>query len=193
MRTQVYRTELDGPDIVRLHGLGEMVKVELEGRLVEEIRLTEIHRGVAVSLGNGRELSLMGGNGAERIVVKLDGERLLPIVKTFNWPAYVPHVLLGTSVFTLVVATLAFAEVEWVWRLAIRREVLLLSLAFAILYRFKSQPLISLAGVAVMLIDLVYVFANGIWNPFTLLLRLLVAAYLARAAFVESQQASSEL
>lgn len=184
MRSQVYRREIDGPDIVRLVGRGDHVKVEYGGQFVDQVRLSDVRRGVAISLKGGGELALLGGGGAERIVVKLDGSRLKPIVTSFDWPRYAPLVVMITGVANLAVAGLAYAEFEPAWRLAIRREVLLVGLVFVVLHWSRTR-FANVAGALVMTSDVVWVLAVGIWSPVTLLLRLFVAGYLSRVAYGE--------
>ena len=191
MRSQIYRKELDGPDLVRLSGRGDLVDIDCEGRRVGQVLQRDVRRGVAISLGDGREVALLGGGGADRIVVKLDGERLRPVVIAFDWVAYVPAVLLAVGVAGLAIGLLAYFEIEWAWRLAIRREALLIGLLFLGLHRSRA-PWAMPAGAIVMFVDIIYVLDRGISNPVTLALRLLVVAYLARAAVAHWQAPSSE-
>ncbi len=189
MRSQVYRREIDGPDLVRLSGHGDVVNIEFDGRSINKVRLSEVRRGVAIPLPGGGELALMGGDNAYRIVVKLDGERLKPIVSPFNWAGYAPLVHLGVAVGTLSVAGLAYAGYQPAWHLAIRREMLFVGLLFLVLYWSRTRWA-NLVGAAVMVLDIFWVMAAGIWSPITLLLRILVAGYLGRVAYDEWQDIS---
>ena len=186
MRSQIYRKELDGPDLVRLSGRGDLVDIDCEGRRVGQVLQRDVRRGVAISLGDGREIALLGGGIADRIVVKLDGQRLTPVVFAFDWVAYVPIVLLTVAVVGLTVGLLGYLRVDWAWRLAIRREVLLIGVLFLGLHRSRA-PWAMPVGAFLMLLDLIYVLDRGISNPTTLAFRLLVMAYLARAAMAHWQ------
>jgi len=184
MRSQVYRREVDGSDLVKLSGHGDVVKVEYGGGQLEQVRMSEVRRGVAIPLAGGGELALMGGDGAHRIIVKLDGERLKPIVSVFNWAGYAPLVLLAAAVGNLAVAGLAYAGYEPAWHLAIRREMLLVGLVFLALY-WSGTRWANLIGAVTMVLDVFWVLVAGIWSPTSLLLRVLVAGYLARVAYGE--------
>ncbi|MDH5421988.1 MAG: hypothetical protein OEY55_09310 [Acidimicrobiia bacterium] len=189
MRRQVYRRDIDGPDVVRLSGRGDVVKIEYEGLAIDTVRLAEVRRGVAIPLTGGRELALMGGDNAYRIVVKLDGEHLKPIGSSFNWAGYAPWVHLVTAVGMLSVAALAYAGYEPAWHLAIRREMLLVGLVFLVLYWSRTRWA-NLVGVAFMVVDILWVLGSGIWSPMTVLLRAVVAGYLGRVVYDEWQAVS---
>lgn len=184
MRSQVYRREIDGADLVRLTGHGDNVKIEYDGRPLDQVRLSEVRRGVAIPLTGGGELALMGGDNAYRIVVKLDGERLKPIGSAFKRAGYAPFVHLGAAVGTLSVAGLAYAGYQPAWHLAIRREMLFVGLLFLVLYWSRTRWA-NLVGTTVMILDIFWVLAAGIWSPTTFLLRVLVAGYLGRVAYDE--------
>ena len=189
MRRQVYRRDIDGRDVVRLSGRGDAVKIEFEGLTINTVRLAEVRRGVAIPLTGGSELALMGGDNAYRIVVKLDGERLQPVGSSFNWAGYAPFVHLATSVGMLSVAALAYAGYEPAWHLAIRREMLFVGLVFLLLYWSRTRWA-NLVGVALMVGDIFWVLAAGIWSPSTVLLRAVVAGYLGRVVYDEWQAVS---
>lgn len=184
MRSQVYRREVDGSDLVRLSGHGDVVKVEYGGGQLGRVPMSEVRRGVALPLPGGGELALMGGDGAHRIVVKLDGERLKPIVSVFNWAGYAPLVLLAAAVGSLTIAGLAYAGFEPAWHLAIRREMLLVGLVFLVVYWSRTRWA-NLIGAAMMILDVFWVLVAGIWSPTSLLLRVMIAGYLARVAYEE--------
>ncbi len=190
MRSQVYRREIDGPDVVRLSGHGDVVTIEYDGRPLDQVRLSEVRRGVAIPLTGGGELALMGGDNAYRIVVKLDGERLKPIVSVFNWAGYAPFVHLAAAVGMLSVAGLAYTGYQPAWHLAIRREMLFVGLVFLVFYWSRTRWA-NLVGATLMILDIFWVLSAGIWSPITLLLRVLVAGYLGRVAYDEWQAISA--
>ena len=182
MRRRVYRSELDGPGVVALRERGDQVTVEYLGTAIQQVKVSEVRRGVAFPTGDGHELALFDGGRGSRITVKLDGERLTPTMTQFNWVGYAPHVLMATALVALTMAGLAYARIDWAWHLVIRPEALIVGVAFMTLYwtgwRFGIP-----VGAIVMTLDVFYAMLFGLWTPTTLLVRIVIAGYLARAAY----------
>lgn len=68
--------------------------------------------------------------------------------------------------------------------------MLFVGLVFLVLYWSRTRWA-NLVGATLMLLDIFWVMAAGIWSPITLLLRVLVAGYLGRVAYDEWQAISA--